>query len=1517
MNDTAVPHPDAAPALRWLVAIGASAGGLDPLRALLGAARPRNDTAIVVAQHLSGPDGDVLVQLLQRSTAWTVRAIADGDALTPGTVHVCPPGLDVDLEDTRLRLRRAESLPRPSIDRLFAAIARTHGAHAIGIVLSGTGNDGLAGARDIHGAGGAVWLQDPATCAFPSMPRALLDAGLADMVGTPAALGRRLQTLPGTDAPGAPRSRRAQARARQLALDRIAQRVGQAAGLDLTRYQGATLRRQFERVMRDEGIPDWATLSQRLDADPELLRRMAAAVSVGVTQWLRDPAAFLSLRAALRERLARAGPQDTPVRVWSCACATGQETYSLAMLLDDLLRELGLRREFLVIGTDVQPAYLATAREALYPLDELQHLPAEWRQRYLESDGTHGRVVPELRRRCLFVRHDVTQDLPFARIDVVACRNLLIYLKPTTKAAVLGRLHHALLDDGLLLLGAAEGGARGVHELFEPVAGSPYLFRRRPGASPRIDWTAPIHAPAPGAAPASARAHRQAADTLETSARERLLDLLIERYAPATVLADAQGHPLHLVGSVQDLLRWPRGPSVRLTVTELVPAEWQRDVSLALQQVLRGASDRFELPLPALPPGHTPYALQTQRVTVQERHFVALSFIAPARPVAAGAAAADGGLEPARQDVLINVLEQAQRELQEVNDRLQAAHEQLEVANEELEASNEELQASNEELRSLNEQLDQSLREQRRLNELLDAVLRHSQQALLVLDAQGRVLRYNARAAQWLGVTDADIGQAWSFGRGPVAWPQPDRLLRRLLAPDLTPTQEEVLVGERHYLLQMAPWHTRDARAGVLLAVSDLTEVRRVEAQRLALQARLSALTNALQEAVLMATPGLQQLQHVSPRLAEWLGTSTETLLREPARLRAAIAPEDRDRVLARWEAADDTEWQQRYHLIGPDGQRRLVLERAARADAEKGETPPIAASLLDITEAALVEQRERATQARMRALWHNPNVGMAMCDVAGRLLEVNDALARLLNTSVDALVGQSLHALADVEERLPALNQWQAVVGGAGSVALEMRLRAVGGDPHWVRRHLTLARDPERGDDFVVVILENLDEVKAREQTIYRQANFDPLTGLPNRNLLRDRLLQALRREAREGGYVFVLFLDLDGFKEVNDLYGHDSGDALLIEAAQRLRGCLRPADTVARFGGDEFVVLIDGANGPMAAERVGHAILEALRRPFDVPDNQVTLTASVGIATFPTDSDNADELLRLADTAMYAAKAQGKDRLRFFSPHMDSATRRQSGIKLGIERALVNDEFELYFQPVIALPLGQPIGAEALLRWRHPERGLVPPGEFIPVAETTGQIRRLGAWALREVARLAPQAAQRWGTDFRLAVNLSVAQFGGPEIEAWRREHEAVLPHLVMEVTESLLMQDNVNHWRWLMRLREAGAQIALDDFGTGYSSLAYLQRLTIDYLKLDKSFTEHVGHGGPSERIVQAVFDIAGAVGAHVIVEGLEREEQWRFFQPMAPLHVQGYYCARPMPWDALVDFMADAARPAAAS
>jgi diguanylate cyclase (GGDEF)-like protein len=442
-------------------------------------------------------------------------------------------------------------------------------------------------------------------------------------------------------------------------------------------------------------------------------------------------------------------------------------------------------------------------------------------------------------------------------------------------------------------------------------------------------------------------------------------------------------------------------------------------------------------------------------------------------------------------------------------------------------------------------------------------------------------------------------------------------------------------------------------------------------------------------------------------------------------------------------------------------------------------------------------------------------------------------------------------------------------------------------------------------GHDLLNVITQR------KQAELYYLAHYDALTGVPNRILLGDRLDQACRDAERRGRLVALLFVDVDRFKQINDSYGHATGDAVLRTVVERIKAAARRADTVARLGGDEFVVLMEDLEDPADVELVAQRLLASMREPIELHGRSLVATVSVGSAIYPTDDSDIGPLLAKADAAMYEAKNLGRNGFRRYTPGTAMYNPARMSLENDLRRAIDLDELLLHFQPQVELATGMVCGIEALVRWQHPERGLISPAHFIPIAEESGLIVPLGQWILRHALRQTMAWMQQGLPPLRISVNISALQFhqqGFPEfVEAQLAEHGADPRLLELEVTESVLMHNVEGVLDTLLRIRSLGVSLAIDDFGTGFSSLSYLRRFPINRLKIDQSFVRDIEHTPANASIARTIIALADSLGLDIVAEGIETPSELGLLRSMSCTEGQGYLFARPIAAPDLADWL----------
>ncbi|UVW30015.1 EAL domain-containing protein [Massilia sp. H6] len=701
--------------------------------------------------------------------------------------------------------------------------------------------------------------------------------------------------------------------------------------------------------------------------------------------------------------------------------------------------------------------------------------------------------------------------------------------------------------------------------------------------------------------------------------------------------------------------------------------------------------------------------------------------------------------------------------------------------------------------------------------------------------------------------------------------------------------------------------------------------------QAIAARDRLAESVRREEERLLLALDGIgegvwdwrldENSTSFSTKWREIMGAADEQALATTQQWLERIHPDDAARVRAsvtRYLRGETPIYSCEYRVQRMSGEwirvrsRGSVVERSATGQALR-----MIGTLTDITETELMRQALADSNQRLAQLAQQ---------VPGALFELvrhaNGTLACLfISDMAYKLFGLAPARIQDdlgcLSARIAPAHQVRLRRALERSAAqlhplqVEFQVRLANGEQHWCEVIAT----PARAGAGATIWYGFTDDISARKHSentirlftrkLEQRANYDTLTGLPNRALFRDRLEQAIERAEGYAGEVALLFIDLDRFKEVNDLLGHDAGDLLLVEAAQRIQACVHKGDTVARLGGDEFTVILTDTRELAHVEAAAQAILDALALPFQVRSELLHITGSLGIARFPADAANPEELMRNADHAMYRSKSGGRNQLTFFEATMQAAAIRRLKLLAELRRAVPDDQLELYFQPIVDLASGRIVKAEALVRWRHPSGVLLVPDSFIGVAEESGLIHEIGDWVFRTAAHHSKRWSGQLGHEFQVSINKSPVQFQ-PQAGAtdWVAHLDDIhlLPRCInVEITEGLLLNLSDTVLSKLGALQASGMQVSIDDFGTGYSSMSYLKRLDIDYLKIDQSFVAELVHDNFSRTITDTIIVMAHKLGLKVIAEGVETAEQRSCLSASGCDFAQGFLFSRPLPAD----------------
>ncbi|MHB8997112.1 MAG: chemotaxis protein CheB [Armatimonadota bacterium] len=844
------PAPESEPQLPFLiVALGASAGGLAPLKAFFQIMPVDSGMALVVIQHLDPDRESLMVPLLQQQTAMPVVQVSDGMAVEPNRVHVIAPGTTMTLEDGLLRLREPETRRgmRLPIDAFFTSLAEAQGRRAAGIVLSGTASDGTEGLRDIKAHGGLAIAQDPVEAEQDGMPRSAMAAGLVDLVLPVAQMPEALlkyRAHPYVTA-GEPQSAPESEETLRSILAIIASRVGH----DFRGYRKSTLLRRIHRRMGFRAIADLPSYEKYLDEYPDEVSALFSDMLIGVTKFFREPEAWEALKKlVLRPLLER--ERDEPVRVWVPACSIGKEAYTLAMLLFSVMDELGKTVELQIFATDVDAESLAQARSGQFPLDVAQEVPPEYLERFFIGDERSLRVIDKVRKAIVFAPQNTVADPPFSRVDLISCRNLLIYLEPELQDRVLDIFHFSLNSGGYLFLGAAESAGR--QDLLAPLSKQWRIYQKLEGQRTRaLNLPETLRHPLPSPLAAPLGGQPKDGDV----ALYRLAEsIVLERYAPASVVIDGQDQIVYYLGGGADFLRHPRGePSDSLLAKLDDPL--RSSVRSLIQQVREKGAKGSVVSSAIVEQERRPVAVdvvplrgmrrQDQLLVVMRGE--GLTGSAGQEPVEPGMRGLEQELGAAHEEMqgAIAQMESSNEELTASNEEMASMNEELQASNEELETSKEELQSVNEELRTVNIELEEKVAELKLATDDLNNLLRSTNIPTLFLDQQLRLKRFTPHALRLFSFLPTDVGRPITDLSLKLQGMDLIGDARRVLESQQPVTREVQAADGRLYDHRTQPYRAEnDSVQGVVATFVDITDLAngRTELLRRAEQLKTAAL---------------------------------------------------------------------------------------------------------------------------------------------------------------------------------------------------------------------------------------------------------------------------------------------------------------------------------------------------------------------------------------------------------------------------------------------------------------------------------------------------------------------------------------------------------------------------------------------------------------------------------------------------------------------------------------------------
>ena len=684
--------------------------------------------------------------------------------------------------------------------------------------------------------------------------------------------------------------------------------------------------------------------------------------------------------------------------------------------------------------------------------------------------------------------------------------------------------------------------------------------------------------------------------------------------------------------------------------------------------------------------------------------------------------------------------------------------------------------------------------------------------------------------------------------------------------------------------------------------IRDITERKQAEEALKESEERYRAVMEQSTEAIWLFDPDSKEVLESNTAFQELLGYTAEELCGMTNYDFVAHSKEDIDAAV-RQKVRDGEDLPSERKYRRKDG--TLLDVEVNGTVISYGDKEVVCSVARDLTERKETEEALKESEERFRTAFENAPIGVALVDLSRRYLRVNYALCEMLGYSEEELLEKTSQEITHPEDlEKSAERTRQALENEVGSYHLEKRYIHADGHVVWAISSVSLVQDSEGNPDHFVSLFQDVTERRALEERLEYQAFHDSLTGIPNRALFTDRLEHALSRLNRRKDPIAVLFVDLDNFKHVNDSLGHEAGDRLLVAAAERLRESVRPEDTVARLGGDEFTVLLEGIVDRGGAARAAERISRSMQAPFHLDGREIFTGVSIGIALTDAIPEETEDLLKNADLALYSAKRKGRSRYEFFEEELDAQLREHLELEGDLRRAIEREEFRIYYQPKISISTGEIVSLEALVRWEHPERGLLEPDEFLPVAEESDLIVQIGEWVLDEVCRQGRAWQERYPGEStpRVCTNISPRQFLHTNlvdrVAEVLQESGLEAGRLSLEIDEGILMEDAEANVEKLTALNDLGLHIVIDDFGTAYSSLAQLKNLPLNILKIDRSLVVKLGEEPEDKAIVKAMIQLAQALGWAVTAQGVESYEQLATLRELGCDIVQGYYFTRPV-------------------
>ncbi|NRP36261.1 Chemotaxis response regulator protein-glutamate methylesterase of group 3 operon [Marinobacterium sp. xm-d-579] len=934
-----------------VVALGASAGGLEAITALLRSSQPNNHLAFVIAQHMAPQHRSLLVELLSKNCDYEVVGAEDGVEIKPSTVYVNTPNTDISVVDGRLHI----SLPsddvgaKPSIDKLFKSLAINYGSRSIAVVLSGTGSDGTQGFREVRDAGGITIAQQPDTAKYNGMPNSAIRARLADLILSPEEIANYL-----SDSHHRPEVLKSVGKDEEtvVSVDTLIERILTETGLDFRQYKRATLERQLQRRMsalRLNSIDDYFA---HVDKDPDELEVVQRSFLISVTSFFRDEEAFEALGKVL-DNIIKQAEQSGSIRIWVPACATGEEVYTIAIMLAERLGATLRGFNVKIFATDINELNLDVARQGVYVDAAVENLTPEVLSTYFDLEANKYRIKKWVRDMCMFARHDLVKDPSFLRMNLVSCRNLMIYLNNPLQDQLVNNFHYALNPGGYLFLGKSESIGSTGDKLFDFVDKSNKLYKRKPGA---VSYGRFSGALVKGINNTVQSLKNTNNPTPAHRIEEKVFSALIDSFAPPSIQLSDQFQPIKYFGDISPYLKINPGKA-NFDIVSLSHPQIQTEVRALINRVSRGEQDkidhivRFKFPDDVTSTVNISVQRVVDNISETQAYLMSFNRIVETPAVSTDnppKASADAGVVEELEEELqrtrdhlqavVEELETSNEELQALNEELQASTEELQASNEELETTNEELQATNEELTTVNDELQAKSILLTDSNETLVNIQRSLDMGLIVVDTDHRVARFTPQAVRLFGILPDDVGHKLTKLPRHIDVPDFEKLLDNVIQSG-SPVRRELESKGEKYLMNISPYR-RDQGiiSGAVLTFTETTKLSESIDHASLVDAMLNEVGKVISEGVMILAPGFAKILHVSQRLEQITMRNSDVLLRDSETFLDIVDHGDRERVANHYKDSETQGWDMTYKIKRRDGSIVKVHDVAKREEVDAHE---------------------------------------------------------------------------------------------------------------------------------------------------------------------------------------------------------------------------------------------------------------------------------------------------------------------------------------------------------------------------------------------------------------------------------------------------------------------------------------------------------------------------------------------------------------------------------------------------